>query len=386
MRRTRAVYAVSLVLAALSAAAPGCSQADRAINSVNDAIAELQKGNKTFEDIKTILEGTKKNLDNGVYKDQVDELIGRTGQVAQLGVEGSVDFTRTRVIEDLENLKRSMLGQQPLPRVPVLANSQSPKIDFKNPARSTLTVVGWNLDVAQRGPEKYKVVVKNAKTGDRTIDRRYVTFQGQYAVTIDVSASGIPFQHEDAKLVFDGFNPPFEIAIVNTERPPDPEVFTELVIESHQNQDDKDPEAEVRFTVTVENDAPVSFVLSGGDRWNDPGVITIKVWPNNPTDRLGTTDAIHRYGSLGLIRPEVKSRLDNCNYLVVQPGVSKLISGTGKRGSLLVEKLHDNQGWHAHFVLRGRTNKGAEKVLVSSPDVWFVKHESPNSHRWEFTW
>src|SRR5262249_27462451 len=174
------------------------------------------------------------------------------------------------------------------------------------------------------------------------------------------------------------------LAIVNSDPPP-VEVFTELVIESHQNQDDKDPEAEVRFTVKVENDAPVSFVVSKNHRWKDPGVITIKVWPN-PTDRLGRMDALDRYGVFGLMRPEVKSKLEDCDYVVTQPKLSQLISGTGKRGSLIVEKLHDNQGWHAHFVLRGRTDKGNNKVLVSSPDVWFVKHENPNIHHWEFNW
>lgn len=134
----------------------GCGKVDHGLAALDNAINELKQTNKTFDDFKNILAGTKDKLDKGEYKSQIDDLIGRTSQVAQLGVQGSVDFTRTRLLEDLQNLKRSMLGQPLLERVPILSNPQSPKIDYRDTSRSTLTVVGWNLDIAQKAPEKFK--------------------------------------------------------------------------------------------------------------------------------------------------------------------------------------------------------------------------------------
>jgi hypothetical protein len=218
---------LTLVLVFAAALVPGCSQIDRLTKSVDSAIAQLERGVNNFQDIKAILEDTKEKLDKEKYKNQVDELAGRTSEVAQIGVEGTLDFTRQRVIDDLRNMKREILGQPLLPRLPVLTNCQSAKVDLTSPSRTSLTFVGWNLDVVQQIAMKneyrpYKVVIKNAKGADRNIDWKWVTFQGQYAVTIDVSSSGVLLQHYDNKIVFEGLDPAFEIAIVNSNPPPLP--------------------------------------------------------------------------------------------------------------------------------------------------------------------
>jgi hypothetical protein len=219
--RQRRLFASLLI--GLFALCTGCSSA---LNAVDNAINELKQGNKTFEDMKNILGDTKDKIDKGLYKDQVDALLGRVSGVAQLGVQGTVDFTRTRAIEDLESIKRSILRQPPIDRVPILTNAESPKIDFSSVSRSTLTVIGWNLDVAQKNPDKYKVVVKNTKEPERLIDRAYVPFQGQYAVTFNVSNSGMTFKPYDVKLVFEGFDPLFEIAIINAIPPPPEKILS----------------------------------------------------------------------------------------------------------------------------------------------------------------
>jgi hypothetical protein len=95
----------------------GCSHVRNIEEDIDGAIAALNCGVTSFEDITRILEGLKDKLDDGSYKDQVEGLIRTTGQVAQLNVQGSVDFIRTRIVEDLENLKRSVLGKPPLTRV-----------------------------------------------------------------------------------------------------------------------------------------------------------------------------------------------------------------------------------------------------------------------------
>ena len=97
------------------------------------------------------------------------------------------------------------------------------KIDFTSSSRSTLTIVGWNLDVARKNPDKYKVSISNNNEPERVVGRKFVSFQGQYAVTIDISSSGVPLEYNDKKLLFNGFDPLFEIAIVNTSPPPPPE-------------------------------------------------------------------------------------------------------------------------------------------------------------------
>src|SRR5690242_5400747 len=101
---THKTLRLALALILLTSFLPMTACFESEVEKIDKAIAELQKANRTFEDLKNILEGLKNNLDNGVYKDQVDDLIGRTGQVAQLSVEGSVDFVRARLIEDLDKM------------------------------------------------------------------------------------------------------------------------------------------------------------------------------------------------------------------------------------------------------------------------------------------
>jgi hypothetical protein len=271
MRRSERSWALSLIVAVALVTASGCGGIDRAVNSIDSAIEELKKGTKTFAEIKDIVGGTKQNLDKGVYKDQVDDLLGRVSNVAEVGGQAFVDFTRERVIQDLTNLKLFIQGKQPVSRVPVLANAESPKIDFASSSRSTLTVVGWNLDVAQKKGDKYKVVIKNSKEKDRTVDPQHVTFQGQYAVTINTSNSGITLQNNDAKLVFAGFDPVFEIAIVNSApKAPSPKALA-LLLHVATTDDDKDPEITFGFLIYQPGVGPISQELrvGGGETWPD---------------------------------------------------------------------------------------------------------------------
>lgn len=207
--------------------------AEKGVDAIDKAVHSLERGIDTFDDGIDVLSGLKENLDNEVYKDQVQDLIVRTGevaktttrtagQVAENTLKASVDFTRERLIADLKNLKGKMLGQPMLPRVPVLSNAQSPKIDFKDSSRQTITIVGWNLDVAKKDPNKYRLTVQNATSQNRVVDAKLVSYQGQYSLTVDVSSSGVELQYHDKKLVFEGYTKPFELSIVNSDPPPRP--------------------------------------------------------------------------------------------------------------------------------------------------------------------
>lgn len=208
---SRFIWQIALLL--LVGLASGCG----AERTVNNAINEVKVANKNFADLNATLAKTAKNLDEGIYKEQVKEIADRASQVAQLGIEGSFDFTRSRVIDDLENLKRSLSGKPMLQRIPVLSNAGVSDIDRTSASRTSVTVVGWNLDVAQKDKQKYKVRIENEnEANSRDVNFIHVTFGGQYAVTVDVSSSGIPLQDHDKKLVFQGFDPVFEIAIINT--------------------------------------------------------------------------------------------------------------------------------------------------------------------------
>ena len=198
----------------------GCSPVNRALDDVDNAINELHQANRTFEDLKRILEDAKGKLDDGEYKNQIDDSIGRTSQVAQLGIQGSVDFTRARLIEDLGNVRNAILGKPPAPRIPILSNPQSTKIDYRSTSRQALTIVGWNLDIAQKAPEKYKIVVTNPTSGERQVDFNHVAYHGQYAVTINISPSGIQLTPQDKKMIFKGFDPLFELLVTNSDPTP----------------------------------------------------------------------------------------------------------------------------------------------------------------------
>jgi hypothetical protein len=77
----RSAAAAVMIFSALS----GCGVQ----GTINNAVKQLEKGVTTFEGIKVILDDLAKNLDKGVYRDQVEEITRTTGQVAQLGVQGS---------------------------------------------------------------------------------------------------------------------------------------------------------------------------------------------------------------------------------------------------------------------------------------------------------
>jgi hypothetical protein len=210
------------VLAAFVAigALTGCGTGRGIGANIDRAINDLSRGVDSFEQAVDVLEELKGDMDEGTYKNQVEGLIRTTGQVGQLTYEGSLDFTRTRLIEDLENMKRRLRGQQPLPRKPVLASSDNVRIKLDDPARSTVTIVGWNLDTAAADREKYSVSVHNLHSGPRKIPADFVAYQGQYAVTVNVSKSGFPLEDHDSKIVFEGYDKDFEVVIVDSAPPP----------------------------------------------------------------------------------------------------------------------------------------------------------------------
>src|SRR5262245_57458801 len=104
----------------------------------------------------------------------------------------ALDFGTARVQESLQNLAQVLQGKETVPPVPVLSSANSPAIHLNNPNRSAITIVGWNLHEAAKHPKKYAVIVQNRMSKERVVDRSYITFQGQYAVTIDSTSGGIP--------------------------------------------------------------------------------------------------------------------------------------------------------------------------------------------------
>ncbi len=255
------------------AAFVGCGDtANRAATSLEGAVKELQKGAKTFDELKIILADLKTKLDNEVYKRQVEDLIHTSGQVAQLSFEGSADFVRQRVIEDLQALKAGITGQPMPARIPVLSNFQSPSIDFRNTARTTVLIVGWNLDVAAGDTTKYSVDVENTKAEKRPVPEVFVSYQGQYAVVVNVSSSGLPLTHHDARLVFNGYAAPSHVAIVKSDPPPPPKKITEIELSVGTTWDDKDSEITFQYSIQRKSDGHqlASIAVGGGEVWPDP--------------------------------------------------------------------------------------------------------------------
>lgn len=192
------LLAICLALGAFS----GCGGTGRSIEeNIDVAIDDLSRGVDSFEDAVNVLEDLKGDMDDGTYKNQVEGLIRTTGQVSQLTYEGSLDFTRTRLIEDLQNMKRRLQGNEPLPRKPVLASTDNVRIKMDDPARSTVTIVGRNLDAAASNREKYSVSVNNLRAEPRKIPSDYISYQGQYAVTVNLSKTGFPLQFFDSKIL-----------------------------------------------------------------------------------------------------------------------------------------------------------------------------------------
>ncbi len=340
------------------------NRVDHALNSVDDAIAQLSKGVQTFDDIKKILQSTQNNLDSGEYKRQIEDVVGTVGNVAQLRVQGTVDFTRQRVIDDLLNIKHAIKGEPPEARIPVLSAANAPTVDFVSPARSAITIVGWNLDVAAKDRTNYPVTITNEKLGKRNYEpTARISFQGQYAVTIPVDSAS-PLKNDDLRISLEGYRQPFEISILNSKTPEPAEVFTELTIESHQVEDDKDPEGEVEFTILNDN-AEVEHVIVGkNERWRNPGTVFVKFRAS------GVPPFVH----------------NGDQYIFTDWKVSNPKPGKGTSGKLIVTKLHDNQGWNVFFVLKGTTNKGNALVLLNTQTVWYGKHDGGQSHPFDFKW
>jgi len=281
----------SIVFVVASMFLVGCDEYKKAKVAVLDAglmvqqtIDELKKGNKTFSDIKTLLEGLKGNLDNGEYKSQVDSTIARAVQAFQVGGESYVDFLRNRVIEDLESLKATVTGKDPPPRIPILASTEIAAVDFESSSRKSVTVIGWNLDVAQKDQKKYYVAIENAQDGRRNADWARISYNGQYAVTVDVSQSTGILKHHDNKIVFVGFDPAFEISVIKSipAPPPPAPVIVQAIIGVKTTNNDKD--REVHFVYTVHLDGvgarhDATHAYGAGEVWPDPSYreFTIKL-------------------------------------------------------------------------------------------------------------
>ena len=209
---SKLVSRVSMVLfLVLILCSTGCRKVDDAIVRVDDAIGALNRGVDSFDDLNQILGGLKTNLDDGLYKGQVNDIIENAGGVAQTNAQGTIDFVRSRAVEDLLRLKSTLMGNEPPKRQPVLSTTQNREIRFNDPARTTITVIGWNLDVAEKERKNYLVKIKNPKSGPREVSRDHVSYLGQYAIQVNLSSSGAQLKHYDSQLVFSGFDPKFQL-------------------------------------------------------------------------------------------------------------------------------------------------------------------------------
>ena len=190
-----------------------------ALRDVDRAIDAIESGVASFDDLVGELGILRDNLDDGVYKRQVSELIHDAGQVGELAGAHVIDFTRNRVKEDLENLKRAILGRPPLERRPVVTTPDRKEINFADGAAGALRVIGWNLDIASADRAAYHVEVLSHIGPARVVPDRFVTYTGQYAVTVDLSSSGFDLVHHDRALSFVGYDGEFAIAIVDSAPP-----------------------------------------------------------------------------------------------------------------------------------------------------------------------
>lgn len=263
----------------------GCSwlphpgKVTQAVDALDRAVKQLERGVTTFTEIQEILSDVNKNLNNEVYKRQVEEIIRMTGQVAQISGQAYLDFTRQRIAEDLINIRRVFTGEDPLPRSPVLSNAQSPLIDFRSQGRTALTIVGWNLDIAANDRNKYRVVIENLESGIRTVPDQFVTYQGQYAITLNVSSSGVPLEYKDTRILFEGYAMPFELSVVNS-APPPPPPEPERIIGGRFNieiYDDDKEVGEVILTLYQGQSEVGRWGYGRGEDWDDPGSRSFEV-------------------------------------------------------------------------------------------------------------
>jgi hypothetical protein len=79
-----------------------------------------------------------------------------------------------------------------------------------------VTIIGWNLDIASSNPDKFFITVDNAKSGKRKVPANFFAYQGEYAISINLSSNGIPLTYYDSKIVFEGYEKPFEILVLDS--------------------------------------------------------------------------------------------------------------------------------------------------------------------------
>jgi hypothetical protein len=173
------------------------------------------------------------------------------------------------VIDDLNRMLAKVQGKPEPSRVPVLSTFQSPNIDFTKVDRTTLTIVGWNLDIAAKDAEKYKIQIEDKDSQKRDVAQTYISYQGQYAVSVDISSSGVPLKYGDAKLAFLGYGSPSSVNIVNTDPPP---TISEIRLDVGTTWDDKDKEITFTYSIERVSDGKTVGALSagGGEEWPDP--------------------------------------------------------------------------------------------------------------------
>ena len=328
------------------------------LDQIDAAIEQLRAFNHTFEDIDRILRNLQMNLDAGVYRDQVNDIVGRAGQVATLGVIETVDFVRQRAVEDLQRIKAEIKHQPLPPRVPYLASVQVPYIDVAAPGRTTMSVVGWNLDVAHDDQEnKYSVEIMNQNGTRRRIADDYIAYAGQYQVNVNVSQSGVPFQVGDQKLVFRGFTPAFEVPIINSDAIP----AKGLRFESNQDRDEKDSDIKVHVRLTIGGVVYFDQQFGKGFKWPDNTLIRNEFVAAAADHKICVAEAYQKWGlDLWQHRGEFD---ESCLHLVIDDKLARLPGLTGRKdATLTVETLEDSSGWGTTLVLLART----DRILVST--------------------
>lgn len=373
------------MIVTLSILLSGCDAIDR-------AIGQLQEFNHTLGEITDILNNLSRSLDRGVYRDQVQEVVGRAGQVVGLTQQAAIDFIRDRVIEDLARIKAARDHKPFPPPRPVLATIALPEIDYSNPeARTTLKIVGWNLNTAANDPRRYSVVI-NGSGGQRLVGREFISFQGEYQLTINVSTSGVPLQPGDTKMVFNGYEDedgharPFEVSII---RAGAGTRISSFKIETNQNRDEKDANINARFRLDVGGRNYVDFTAGKHHKWPDNALRVLWVAPAQIPHKPCETDFFveHPSGLYGRITRA--GQFDpTCHYFIVQPRLLEVppLAGQADGATFTMEALDDSSGWAGHVrILALVTGESNPRVLTSQR---FAIHKDGNggTAEWRFPW
>jgi hypothetical protein len=186
-----------------------------AVATLDDAISKISATSGSWQNVLQDTVGKLTSDAQSTVRNEVQTLLQNSVAAVQVGAMCTIDFIGHRVVQSLERIKASLLGQSPPPLSPFVCGSAPLAVEFDAWQQSRVPIVtltGYDL--------KVPLGVRLVETTGTTDVPNVLASISTYQVTINLGATGLHLTPKSQRIVVLTAEPtPVELSAINVVQP-----------------------------------------------------------------------------------------------------------------------------------------------------------------------